>query len=45
MRRTPLHSAEPPKVRYAVEVEHYRFNGACDMGLPSFGSVPKDTVT
>jgi hypothetical protein len=34
-----------PPTRYAVDVEHYRFNSTCDVGNPSFYPVPQDTVT
>jgi len=34
-----------PPTRYALDVEHYRFNGVCDVGNPSFYPVPQDAVT
>ena len=34
-----------PPTRYAVDVEHYHFNGTCDVGNPSFYPVPQDPVT
>lgn len=34
-----------PPTRYAADVEHYRFNGTCDVGNPSFYPIPQDPVT
>ncbi|MFM9011204.1 MAG: hypothetical protein ACKON8_10125, partial [Planctomycetota bacterium] len=34
-----------PPTRYAPDVEHYRFRGACDLADPAFYPVPRDPVT
>ena len=36
---------EGPPARYAVDVEHYRFNGRCDVADPAFYPVPREEVT
>ena len=34
-----------PPARYALDVEHYRFHGSCDLADPSFYPVPCEPVT
>lgn len=49
---TPTDRPEPAGVqlhgtptRYMVDLERYRFGGACDVRNPAFHPIPQDTVT